>query len=49
MWLRGRLPQDVPGDRSIIYGYDTQLVMSESVQTIDDLALSFIQRLSSVS
>jgi triacylglycerol esterase/lipase EstA (alpha/beta hydrolase family) len=48
MWLRDKLPQDVPGVRSIIYGYDTQLVMSESVQTIDDLALSFIQRLSSI-
>lgn len=48
VWLRDRLPKDVPAIRPIIYGYDTQLVKSESVQTIDDLAGSFIARLKSI-
>lgn len=48
VWLRDRLPEDMPAIRPIIYGYDTQLVKSESVQTIDDLASSFITRLKSV-
>jgi hypothetical protein len=48
VWLRDRLPKDMPGIRPIIYGYDTQLVQSESVQTIDDLASSFIARLASI-
>jgi len=48
MWLRDQLPKELQRVRSIIYGYDTRLVMSESFQTIDDLALSFIQRLESI-
>ena len=48
VWLRDRLPKDMPTIRPIIYGYDTQLVKSESVQTIDDLAISFITRLKSI-
>jgi len=48
VWLRDRLPRDIPAIRPIIYGYDTQLVQSESVQTTDDLALSFIARLKSI-
>lgn len=48
MWVRDSLPKDLPNVRSIIYGYDTQLVKSESFQTIDDLALSFIASLKSV-
>ena len=48
VWLRDRLPKDMPGIRPIIYGYDTQLVQSESVQTVDDLASSFIARLASI-
>ena len=48
VWLRDRLPKDIPAIRPIIYGYDTQLVKSESVQTIDDLAVSFIARLKSI-
>jgi hypothetical protein len=47
MWLRDQLPQDLKHVRSILYGYDTKLVMSESFQTVDDLALSLIARLDS--
>jgi hypothetical protein len=48
VWLRDRLPKDMPAIRPIIYGYDTKLVKSESVQTIDHLASSFVARLKSV-
>ncbi|KAI9736325.1 MAG: hypothetical protein M1834_001211 [Cirrosporium novae-zelandiae] len=47
MWLRDQLPRDLPQTRNIIYGYDTQLVMSQSFQTINDLAISFIVKLKS--
>lgn len=45
MWLRDQLPVDVDCLRVITYGYDTTLVNSKSFQTIDDIALFFIQRL----
>lgn len=45
MWLRDRLPQDVPQLRSLIYGYETKLFKSHSFQDLDDLASSFIASL----
>ena len=45
MWLRDRLPQDVPKSRSLIYGYDTKLFKSHSFQDLDDIAWSFIASL----
>jgi hypothetical protein len=46
MWLRDQLPQDVSCLRVLTYGYDTKLIDSESFQTIDDIALFFITKLS---
>ena len=48
MWLRDRLPQDVPKLRSLIYGYDTQLSKSRSFQNLDDIARSFIESLKEI-
>lgn len=48
MWLRDRLPQDVPQLRSLIYGYDTKLVKSRSFQDLDDIAWTFIARLKEI-
>jgi hypothetical protein len=48
MWLRERLPKDLSCTRILIFGYDTTLVMSESFQTIVDIALSFISSLKSI-
>jgi hypothetical protein len=48
MWLRDALPRDITRIRSIIYGYDTSLVMSESFQTVEDIAITFIARLKSI-
>lgn len=45
MWLRDRLPKDVPKLRSLIYGYDTKLFKSRSFQDLDDIARSFIASL----
>ena len=45
MWLRDRLPQDVPQLRSLIYGYDTKLFKSHSFQDLDDIVWSFIASL----
>ena len=48
MWLRDQLPDDFPSLRVMLYGYDTRLLKSESFQTIDDLALSFIAQLKKI-
>jgi len=48
MWLRDQLPYDLKQIRSILYGYDTKLLMSESFQTVEDLGLSLIARLDSI-
>ncbi len=48
MWLRDRLPQDVPQLRSLIYGYDTKLFKSHSFQDLDDIAWSFIASLKEI-
>jgi surfactin synthase thioesterase subunit len=37
MWLRDKLPKDVPGVRVVLYGYDSHLIESDSFQTIDEL------------
>ncbi|OCK80555.1 hypothetical protein K432DRAFT_297425 [Lepidopterella palustris CBS 459.81] len=38
MWLRDSLPQDLKRTRILLYGYDSTLANSASVQTIADLA-----------
>ncbi|KAK5227269.1 hypothetical protein LTR72_003259 [Exophiala xenobiotica] len=48
MWLRDQLPDDFPDTRVMIYGYDTKLLKSESFQTIEDLAISFIAQLRNI-
>jgi triacylglycerol esterase/lipase EstA (alpha/beta hydrolase family) len=47
MWLRDALPLDLPCMRTMIYGYDTTLDSSESFQTVQDIAISFVSRLAS--
>lgn len=44
MWVREELTR-VPHIRSIVYGYDTKLTSSQSVQRIPDLANSLINQL----
>lgn len=48
MWLRDGLPKDLPGVRTITYGYDTQLSASKSFQSTYDIAMALVNRLTSV-
>lgn len=41
MWLRDGLSKDLPSARVFIYGYDTHLHRSSSVQNLTDLGLGF--------
>jgi alpha-beta hydrolase superfamily lysophospholipase len=45
MWLRDDLPKNLPGIRACIYGYDTSLAKSSSLQTIPHLSRFLIQQL----
>ncbi|CAH0028864.1 unnamed protein product [Clonostachys rhizophaga] len=45
MWIRDELPRSVPGIRTITYGYKSELLDSESFQTISDIALGLIHQL----
>ncbi|KAL7895514.1 hypothetical protein HDV64DRAFT_95259 [Trichoderma sp. TUCIM 5745] len=47
MWIRDELPRSVPGVRAVVYGYDSQLVGSNSFQSISDIARSLIGNLKS--
>ncbi|KAK3360460.1 hypothetical protein B0T25DRAFT_535690 [Lasiosphaeria hispida] len=48
MWLRDRLPRELPHVRSIIYGYDTALLDSESVKGVNDIAIALIAKMKSI-
>jgi hypothetical protein len=48
MWLRDQLPVSFPMLRTMIYGFDTELLESQSAQNIDDLACSFILHLKTI-
>ncbi|CAG9990569.1 unnamed protein product [Clonostachys byssicola] len=45
MWIRDELPRSIPGVRTIIYGYDSQLLGSQSFQTIGDISLGLLPQL----
>jgi hypothetical protein len=45
MWLRDSLALDLPAVRTVLYGYDTTLSGSESFQTVQDIAISFVAAL----
>ena len=41
MWLRDDLPKDFPHARILIYGYDTKLEDSQSIQDLEAIAGTF--------
>jgi hypothetical protein len=45
MWIRDEAPANVPGMRTVIYGYDSSLLHSTSNQSIRDIARDFIEHL----
>ena len=48
MWLRDSLPDDLPGARILIYGYDTELQKSQSFQSLRNLANQFSNHLRAI-
>ncbi|TEY36167.1 hypothetical protein BOTCAL_0563g00030 [Botryotinia calthae] len=46
MWLRDFLPQDIPNSRILLYGYDSIVSEGQSIETIEDIANTFLSRLS---
>ena len=48
MWLRDAIPKRFDQMRVLTYGYDSQLLRSESFQTIPYISLAFISRMRSV-
>lgn len=47
MWIRDELPRSVPGVRIVLYGYNSQLIDSNSFQSIGDIAARLIWNLKS--
>ena len=45
MWLRDFLPEDLPGARILLYGYDTNLAGSQSKNILTDLSSNFVAKL----
>lgn len=41
MWIRDTLPEELPGARVMIYGYDSKLAKSTSFQNLGDVASRF--------
>jgi len=48
MWLRDGLPQDLAGARVLSYGYDSKLIQSETFQSVDNIADSFLVSMRSI-
>ena len=48
MWIRDKLPEDLPAFRQILFGYDTSLASNDSFQVVEDIALSLIAKLRSI-
>jgi len=45
MWIRDALPKVMPGVRAIIFGYETNLVNSNSFQSLEDLGSHVVELL----
>ena len=48
MWLRDTVPDNLEGARVMIYGYDSHLAKSDSVQDLAALGSSFCTHLESI-
>src|ERR1700733_9740711 len=48
MWLRDGLPHDLKGARVLVYGYNTNLLESQTFQTVDDIAIAFSKSIRSI-
>lgn len=43
VWLRDYLPTDVPGIRVLLYGYDTDLLKSDSRKSIEEMGQMLLE------
>jgi hypothetical protein len=48
MWLRDGLPHDLKGARVLVYGYNTNLLESQTFQRVDDIASAFSKGIRSI-
>ena len=48
MWLRDGLPHDLKGARVLVYGYNTNLLESQTFQNVDDIAIAFSESIRSI-
>jgi ankyrin repeat protein len=48
MWLRDELARNHEGARVLLYGYETDLVQSESFQDIDDIGRTLVNKIQSM-
>jgi hypothetical protein len=48
MWLRDGLPHDLKGARVLVYGYNTNLLESQTFQNVDDIAIAFSKSIRSI-
>ena len=48
MWLRDGLPHDLKGARVLVYGYNTNLLESQTFQRVDDIASAFSKSIRSI-
>lgn len=49
LWLRDFLPQDLPGSRIFTYGYNSRVLASRSVSSINDFARQLLRDLQNCS
>jgi protein SERAC1 len=48
MWLRDGLPHDLKRARVLVYGYNTNLLESQTFQNVDDIAIAFNESIRSI-
>ncbi|KAM0138754.1 hypothetical protein ACHAO1_003353 [Botrytis cinerea] len=45
MWLRDFLPKDIPNTRILLYGYPSTVSGGQSMEKVEDIAITFLNRL----
>jgi hypothetical protein len=45
MWLRDFLPKDIPKTRILLYGYPSTVDGGQSIEKVEDIASTFLNRL----
>jgi len=48
MWLRDFLPEDIENIRVLLYGYNSKVDDSKSIQNVEDIAGTMLERLMNI-